>query len=91
MLVSTPPKHMLNMRITIAFPLLVMLALASSIPHLHQSVLNDEDDFWAKKPIHTTDLMAGKARTAIGPPATHIQLPATTPTSRTLCEEINEL
>lgn len=82
---------MLNIRVVIASTLLAMLALANAIPHLYQDAINDDDDFWAKKPMHTTDLMAGKARTAIQPSATHTQLPSTTASIGTPYEGTNEL
>ena len=84
-------KSMLNMRIIVAFTLLAMLSLASATPHAHQGASNNEDDFWAKKPMHTTDLMAGKARTTNKPSIGHAQVPTTTPRIPTLCEETNEL
>jgi hypothetical protein len=82
---------MLNIRMIIASTLRVMLALANTIPDANQGASNDDDDFWAKKPMHTTDLMAGKARTAIKSSATHTQLPRPTSITRTLYEEMNEL
>jgi len=82
---------MLNIRTIFASTLLVMLALANAIPHAHQSASNENDDFWAKKPMHTTDLMAGKARPATKATTTHAQTPTTTPKSHELYEEMDEL
>jgi hypothetical protein len=85
---------MLSIRTIIAstlLVLLVLLALANAIPHAHQSAPNEHDDFWAKKPMHTTDLMAGKAKTATKASATHTQTPTTTPKLQTLYEELDEL
>lgn len=81
---------MLNTRTIFTLTLLAMLAVANTIPHAHQAGSNDDDDFWAKKPMHTTDLMSGKARTAVTTSATHTQLPRTTPIGP-LSQENNEL
>lgn len=75
---------------TIVHTLSVILVLVNAI-HAHQESPNNEEDFWAKKPMHTTDLMAGKARTTIKPSTTYTQFPTATPRTWKQFEEANEL
>lgn len=84
-------NNMFAIRASLTFILLATLALASAIPHAHQKVLHDNDDFLAKKPMHTTDLMAGKARTTIKSSFTHTRIPTPNLRIRTSNEEMNEL
>ena len=91
LLLSSTINTMLSIRMIVASTLLVMLALANAIPHANQGASNNDDDFWAKKPLHTTDLRAGKANTATKASTTHTQIPTTTPKLQTLYEELNEL
>ena len=77
---------MSNTRILPALALLVLLALANAIPNAQQKASKGVDDFWAKKPMHTTDLMAGKAHKVIESAATHTHIPTATQS-----EEVNEL
>ncbi|KAF2633446.1 hypothetical protein BU25DRAFT_405337 [Macroventuria anomochaeta] len=82
---------MFNTRISPALALLVLLALANAIPNAQQKASKDVDDFWAKKPMHTTNLMAGKAHKTIEPAATHIRIPTAIPIAPTQSEEVSEL
>ncbi|KAF1926555.1 uncharacterized protein M421DRAFT_422530 [Didymella exigua CBS 183.55] len=82
---------MSNMRISTISTLLAILVLVSAMPHAHQKIFNNEDDFWAKKPMHTTDLMAGRARTTIKHSTTYTQIPTATPRIEIQYEEVNEL
>ena len=79
------------MRIIIALTLLGMLAFTNATPHTHQEISNDDDDFWAKKPMHTTNLMAGKARSTIKPSTTYTQIPTGFTKTRAHNGETNEL
>ena len=79
------------MRAYITLSLLAILALASAVPHAHQKVSNDNDEFWAKKPMHTTDLMAGKAQNTAKPTTTPTRMPIPALRVRTLPVEANEL
>ncbi|KAJ8109287.1 hypothetical protein OPT61_g7575 [Boeremia exigua] len=85
---------MRNTRISLAFTLPPILALISAMPHAYQQAVdadaNANDDFWARKPIHTTDLMAGKPSMTVEPPATYTQTP-TVARIRTSNGEMNEL
>ncbi|KAJ4985988.1 hypothetical protein SVAN01_08570 [Stagonosporopsis vannaccii] len=70
---------------------LAMLSVVNAIPPAPQMVASDNDNFWAQKPMHTTDLMAGTVRTAVQPSFTRTKTSTAAPRIRTLDEEINEL
>ena len=85
------PCNMPSVRASLVFTLLTVIYFASAIPHAHQKASNDNDEFWTKKPIHTTDLMAGKARMTVETSATYTRIPAATPKIQISIEETNEL
>jgi hypothetical protein len=63
------------MRSVLASFLLAALALASATPESQLKKAKENDDFWAEKPIHTTDLMAGKAHTINQVSTSQTQIP----------------
>jgi hypothetical protein len=63
------------MRSILASFLLAALALVSATPELKFKQAKEDDDFWAKKPMHTTDLMAEKARTMNEVSTSQTQIP----------------
>lgn len=56
---------------------MTILALASVISSAPRKAAAKNDDFWAKKPIHTTALMAGKAHKAAASSVTRTYIPTT--------------
>lgn len=75
------------MKASSTFALLAVIMLVGATPDSH----HDEDDFWAQKPMHTTDLMAGKAQMATGPSITHKQASTAVPEAPSLDKDVNEL
>lgn len=75
----------------LTFLLLAILALVSAIPHAPEEAPKVNDDFWEKKPMHTTELMAGTARTTAQSSTTRTQTPTAATRIQTSDEVINEL
>lgn len=71
------------MRASINLALLAVFALASAIPHARQETASDYDDFYDKKPMHTLDLMAGKAQKTAEPSIAQTQVPTPIPGPQT--------
>jgi hypothetical protein len=63
------------MRSFLASFLLAALALVSATPESQFKQAKEDDDFWAKKPMHTTDLMAGEAHTINQESTSQTQIP----------------
>lgn len=68
-----------------------MLAVANALPSALKVAASNNDDFWAEKPIHTTDLMAGTARTTAQPSTSRTQSPTAAPGMQVSDKETNEL
>lgn len=82
---------MFKSRALITFTLLAVLVTVSAIPQAQQQAASDNVGFWNTKPMHTTDLMAGKARETAEPTVTSIRVPTPVPRERTVDQEIDEL
>ena len=67
--------HPFNMRPILASCLLAVPALISATPESQLRKAKEDDGFWAKKPMHTTDLMADKARTINQASTSQTQIP----------------
>lgn len=78
-----------NMRISVILAPLIISPLASAQPHANQDLTNN-DGFWDKKPMHTTDLMAGEASKTIDATITSTRMPTSTPRKQEI-EGVNEL
>lgn len=74
----TQVPHLFNMRPFLASFLLGVLALVSATPESQLKKAKEDDDFWARKPMHTTDLMAGKAHTKNQVSTSQTQIPTAT-------------
>jgi hypothetical protein len=79
------------MKASLALSLFAISALANSQPDTTPKAVENNDDFWAQKPMHTTDLMAGKTQEAANPTLTHTRLPSKSQTARPRKDEVNEL
>lgn len=78
------------MKDVVTFALLAAVALVkATTPEDYQQQRNEGDDFWKETPIHTTDLMAGRARTTLESSPTYTQISKGIPTPSDV--EINEL
>ncbi|UPX18436.1 uncharacterized protein EKO05_0008736 [Ascochyta rabiei] len=83
---------MFNLKVLLNIALLVVLVIARSQPHVHlKPTDSDNDDFWAKKPMHTTDLMAGKSHSTLDTTVTRTHVPTGIPSPQIPQVEVDEL
>ncbi|KAF9701264.1 hypothetical protein EKO04_000251 [Ascochyta lentis] len=83
---------MFNMNVFLTIALLVVLAIAIPQPCAHERAIdNANDEFWAKKPMHTTDLMASKSRSTLDTAIARTHIPTEAPTSQMPKVEVDEL
>lgn len=74
----TQIPNLFSMRLFLASFLLAVLALVSATPESQLKKAKEDDDFWTRKPMHTTDLMAGKAHTINQVSTSQTQIPTAT-------------
>lgn len=79
------------MKASFGYSLMAVLALSNAMARVQPRHSNDNDDFWAEKPMHTTDLMAGKASVTVKHSTTHTQSPTAATKIPTLDVDIDEL
>jgi len=66
------------MRPFLASFLLAVLPLVSATPESQLKKAKEDDNFWARKSMHTMDLMAGKAHTMNQVSTSQTQIPTAT-------------